>query len=43
MNKINHNIGAYRINKTSLCSYDDKKYILKNEHSRLSDFHKSLR
>ena len=41
MNRIqskNHNIGSHRINKISL-SY--KQYILKDEYSRLSHFHKS--
>ena len=30
MNRIqskDHNIGSHKINKISLCSYDDKKYI----------------
>ena len=37
----NHNIVPYRINKTSLSFYDDKKYVLKDWYSRLSHFHKS--
>ena len=44
MNRIqskNHNIESYRINKVSLSSYDDKKYILTDGYSRLSHFHKS--
>ena len=41
MNRIqskDDNIGSYRINKISLPSYNDKKYILKNGYSRLSHF-----
>ena len=37
MNRIqskDDNIGSYRINKAFLCSYDDKKYILKSGYSR---------
>ena len=34
-----HNIESRRINKISLSSYDDKRYILKDEYSRLSHFH----
>ena len=30
-----HNIGSYRINKTSLSSFDDKRYILEDGYSRL--------
>ena len=44
MNRIqskNHNIGLYRINESSLSSYNDKKYILKDGNSRLSNFLKS--
>ena len=44
MNKIqskDHNIVSSRINKICSSSYDDKKYILKDEFSRLSHFHKS--
>ena len=33
----NHNIGTYRINKVYLSCYDDKKYILEDEHSRFTD------
>ena len=43
MNRIqskDYNKGAYRINKISLSSYDDGKYILKDGYSRLSNFHK---
>ena len=39
MNRIQSkdgNIGSYRINKAFLCSYDDKKYILKNGYSRIT-------
>lgn len=36
-------IGLYRINKVALSSYDNKKYILKDEYIRLSNFHKSTR
>ena len=42
MNRIqskDNNIGSYRINKISLSSYDDKRYIPKDEYSRLSHFH----
>ena len=45
MNRIqskNHNIGSYRISKTSLPSNDDEKYILKGGYSGLSCFHKSF-
>ena len=35
-----HNIGLHKINKISLSSYDDEKYILKDACSRLSYFHK---
>ena len=37
------NIESYRINKTSLSSYDDQKYIyiLEDGYSRLSNFFKS--
>ena len=34
-----HNIESCRINKISLSSYDDKRYILKDEYTRLSHFH----
>ena len=37
-----HNIGLYQINNF-LSSYNDKKYILKEGYSRLSNFHKSTR
>ena len=37
-----HNIGLYQINNF-LSSYNDKKYILKDGYSRLSNFHKSTR
>ena len=33
MNRIqsqDHNMGSYRVNKISLSSYDDKKYILRD-------------
>ena len=46
MNRIqskNHTIKSYRINKISLSSYNDKKYILKDGYRRLSYFHKSIR
>ena len=36
-----HNPGSSRINKTYLSPNGDKKYILKDGHSRLSHFHKS--
>ena len=35
------NIGTYKINKISLSSYSDKKYILQDRYSRLSQFHNS--
>ena len=35
------NIRSYKINKISFCSYDDKKYIVKDGYSTLSHFHKS--
>ena len=46
MNRIqsnSHNIGLHRINKISLSSCNDKKYILQDEYSSLSHFHKSTR
>ena len=46
MNRIqskNQNIGSYRINKISLSSCDHQKYILKDEYSKISHFHKSTR
>ena len=36
-----HILGSYRINESTLPSYVDKKYILKDRKSRLSHFHKS--
>ena len=36
-------IGLYRINQICFSSHDYKKYMLKNEYSRLSHFHKSTR
>ena len=36
-------MGPYRTNKISLSSYDDKRYILKDEYKILSHFHKSTR
>lgn len=35
-----HNITSYWINDISLPSYNDKKYLLENGYSRLSNFHK---
>ena len=32
------NVRSYRINKTSLSCYDDKKYIVEDRYSRLSHF-----
>ena len=46
MNRIpskDHDIGSYRINKISLPSYNDKKYIVEDGYNRLSYFHKSTR
>ena len=46
MNRIqskDHNIGLYKIDKTSLSSCNDKKILLKDEYSRLLHFHKSTR
>ena len=42
MNRIqskNQNIGSYRINKIYLPSYDDQKYVLKDEYSKISLYH----
>ena len=36
-----HSIGSYRISKISLSSFDDKKYIIKDECRKLYHFHKS--
>ena len=33
------NVRSYRINKTSLSCYDDKKYIVEDRYSRLSHFY----
>ena len=38
-----YNMGSYKIDKTSLSSYNDKKIILKDEYGRLLHFHKSTR
>ena len=38
---VDHNIGSHRINKLFLSSYNYKKYILKDEYTRLLNFHKS--
>ena len=46
MNRIQskgHNIESYRINNFFLSSYYDKKYVLADEYSRLSHFHKPTR
>ena len=46
MNRIqskDHKIGSYRIDKTFLCSYNDKKCIFRDGYSRLSYFHKATR
>lgn len=36
-----HNVWTYRINKTSLSCYNNKKYIIEDGCSRLSHSHKS--
>ena len=36
-----HDIRTYRINKISLSFYDDKKYTLEHRYYWLSHFHKS--
>ena len=36
-----HKLGSYKINETSLSSYNYKKYIFQYEYSRLSYFHES--